>query len=201
MNRAMKTWSFSPKQIEMRYLLLLGILLPILLNAQHLNLKKTSLIEWGSGHPVSVADLAPDKPTVILTLATECPICQKYAGTLSDLAAEYPQVVFIGVFTKWEDTTLIPPFIRDYKLTFPIATDPAHRLIKSLKTDVTPEAFLVSPEGELLYRGSINDWFAGLGKYRSVITQEYLRQALDEYLAGKAISLPQTKAIGCVFTR
>jgi hypothetical protein len=105
------------------------------------------------------------------------------------------------VFTKWEDTTLIQPFVRDYNLPFPIATDPKHRLIKSLKTEVTPEAFLVSPEGNVLYRGSINDWFAGLGKYRTVVTQEYLRNALDEYLAGKVVSLPQTKAIGCMFAR
>jgi thiol-disulfide isomerase/thioredoxin len=185
----------------MRCLLLLGLLLPMLLNAQHLNLKKTSLVEWGSGRASSVADLARGKPTVLLTLATECPICQKYAGTLPDLAAQYPQVVFIGVFTKWEDSTLIQPFIRDYQLPFPLARDPKHRLIKSLKTEVTPEAFLVSPEGDVLYRGSINDWFAGLGKYRTVVTQEYLRNALDEYLAGKVVSLPQTKAIGCMFAR
>jgi len=185
----------------MRYPLLIVALLPFLLNAQHLNLNKMSLVEWGSGRPISVADLAQGKPTVLLTLATECPICQKYAGGLPELAAAYPQVAFIGVFTKWEDTTLIQPFVRDYNLPFPIATDPKHRLIKSLKTEVTPEAFLVSPDGNVRYRGSINDWFAGLGKYRTVVTQEYLRNALDEYLAGKVVSLPQTKAIGCMFAR
>lgn len=160
---------------------------------------KAVLSEWPSGNKVSVGDLTKGKPAVIMTLATECPICQKYAGKLDQFVQDYPEVVFIGVYTKWEDTSLIQPFIDSYGMHFPMVIDPKHQLIQQLKTDVTPEVFLVSPQGDILYRGCINDWFVGLGKYRSVVTAEYLRDAIQAYLQGQPIALRQTKAIGCVF--
>ncbi len=180
-------------------MILLFVLGSLSLQAQQVKRSKAVLIDWQTKAKTALTDLAKDKPVVLFTLATECPICQKYAGLLSTLVAAYPQIQFVGVYTKWEDPALIQPFIDGYGLNFPMALDPAHRLIRQLKTEVTPEAFLIAPDGKILYRGSINDWFVGLGKYRTVVTEEYLKDALDAYLAKKPIAKSQTKAIGCIF--
>lgn len=182
------------------FLLLVGMLIGLSAPGQQVKPHKSSLVQWRTGVKTTLDALAQGKPAVVITLGTECPICQKYAGQLHELVAAYPQVGFVGVFTKWEDTTLIQPFIDSYGLNFPMATDPGHRFMKQLKTDVTPEVFLITPEGVIVYRGGINDWFVGLGKYRTVVTEAYLKNALDAYLAGLPIQKPKTKAIGCVFT-
>lgn len=180
-------------------MLFLFVLGTLSLQAQHIKRSKAILIDWQTKAKTALNELARDRPVVLFTLATECPICQKYAGLLSTLVGAYPQVQFIGVYTKWEDPALIQPFIDGYGLNFPMALDPTHGLIRQLKTKVTPEAFLIDPDGNILYRGSINDWFVGLGKYRTVVTEEYLKDALDAYLAKKPIVKSQTKAIGCIF--
>ena len=61
---------------------------------------------------------------------------------------------------------------------------------------VTPELFIVNPEGVLIYAGAIDD-------KKSTDTADvagaknYVKQALDEALAGKPVSEPTTTAYGC----
>ena len=51
--------------------------------------------------------------------------------------------------------------------------------------------------GQVLYRGRIDNVYASLGKRRPAATEHDLRKALDEILDGKPVSTPETKAIGC----
>lgn len=61
---------------------------------------------------------------------------------------------------------------------------------------VTPELFVINPEGTLIYAGAIDD-------KKSVDPADiegatnYIKQALDEALAGNPVSTPQTEAYGC----
>jgi hypothetical protein len=61
---------------------------------------------------------------------------------------------------------------------------------------VTPELFVINPEGTLIYAGAIDD-------KKSVDAADiegatnYVKQALDEALAGNPVSTPQTEAYGC----
>ncbi len=61
---------------------------------------------------------------------------------------------------------------------------------------VTPELFVINPEGNLVYAGAIDD-----KKSVDVADVEgavnYVKQALDEALAGQAVSTPKTDAYGC----
>ncbi len=62
----------------------------------------------------------------------------------------------------------------------------------------TPEAFLVDPSGQILYRGRIDDRFPDFGKKRAKPTKEELRDALADYVSGSEIRTKQTQAVGCV---
>jgi len=61
---------------------------------------------------------------------------------------------------------------------------------------VTPELYVIDPEGTLIYMGAIDD-------KKSVETADvagaknYVKQALDEAMAGKPLSEPATTAYGC----
>jgi len=60
----------------------------------------------------------------------------------------------------------------------------------------TPEMFIINPEGLLVYAGAIDD---NKSPDAAVIPQSknYVKVALEEVLAGKAVSTPTTKSYGC----
>ncbi len=147
---------------------------------------------------LSLRDLAQGKPVLVVLLGTTCPICQKYAGLLAMLSEQYPQVQFVGIFTKWERFEEIEQFKTEYGINFPLLVDKKHKLIKKLGATTTPEVFLMDGQWRVLYRGAINNWFFALGKARPVVTENYLTDALAAFLAGKDIAIKQTKPIGCV---
>lgn len=117
---------------------------------------------------------------------------------LTALSQKYPQVKFVGVFTKWEEDADIQVFAKDYNLKFPLYLDKKNRLLRQLQATTTPEVFLLDRKGIIQYRGAIDNWFYGLGKYRPASTEHYLTDALDAFLQGKAITVKETKPIGCV---
>jgi peroxiredoxin len=61
---------------------------------------------------------------------------------------------------------------------------------------VTPELFVINPEGTVIYAGAIDD-----KKSTDVADVEgatnYVKQALDEALDGQPVSTPKTDAYGC----
>jgi hypothetical protein len=60
---------------------------------------------------------------------------------------------------------------------------------------------VLSPSGQLLYLGRIDNRVEDYGKHRVQITEFDLRNALDAVLSGKAVSRPRTKAFGCAIIR
>ena len=56
---------------------------------------------------------------------------------------------------------------------------------------------MIDNEGNLIYRGMIDNWFYALGKYRKITTAYYLEDAINAYLKGEDVSIKQTEPIGC----
>ena len=61
----------------------------------------------------------------------------------------------------------------------------------------TPEAALVSPDGEVVYRGRVNDLYYALGKHRSTPRRSDLALAVEQALSGLPVEPAETDAIGC----
>ena len=60
----------------------------------------------------------------------------------------------------------------------------------------TPHMFVVNPEGNVVYQGAI-DSVPSADKEDVAGAQNYVQAALDEAMAGKAVSAPTTKSYGC----
>ena len=73
-------------------------------------------------------------------------------------------------------------------------------MVKATGVAVTPEVAVVNADGKIVYRGRIDNSFAGLGQSRRTATVHDLREALDATLAGKSAAHPETKAVGCYIT-
>ena len=61
---------------------------------------------------------------------------------------------------------------------------------------VTPELFVINPEGTLVYMGAIDDK-KSVDAADVAGAKNYVKQALDEALAGNPVSEPATEAYGC----
>ena len=61
---------------------------------------------------------------------------------------------------------------------------------------VTPELYVINPEGVLVYAGAIDDK-KSTDPADVAGAKNYVKQALDEAMAGKPVSEPTTAAYGC----
>ena len=67
-----------------------------------------------------------------------------------------------------------------------------------LKADVTPEAYLIDSNDQIIYRGRINNQFVLLAKQRTQITTNDLQDALNILINYQAIPVQYQKPIGCI---
>jgi len=75
--------------------------------------------------------------------------------------------------------------------------DPRLTLARFTGAKVTPEVAILSPAGEILYLGRIDNKVEDLTHPRYAATEPELRNALDAVLAGKVPKDAKTRAVGC----
>jgi peroxiredoxin len=153
-----------------------------------------------AGKPMTLYDFKDKKAIVVVFLSFECPISTSYSPVLADMAKTFAErgVAFLGICSQEdEDAAQIARHARDFQLPFPVVKDENYRASKTLKATTTPEAFLLDRRFVLCYRGQIDNAYAARLKKNARITRHDLREALEELLAGKAISEPSSQPIGC----
>ena len=107
-------------------------------------------------------------------------------------------VKFYGVFPGKEYSPReIKKYLIRYELEFDSYLDPNFALTEFLGASITPEVFVIDKNGKTLYQGAFDNWAIDLGTKRNNITQHYLRDALDNSLAGMMIDPQKTKPVGC----
>ena len=140
------------------------------------------------------------RAVVLLFIGVECPISNRYAPEINRLVATYaPQgAVFYGVHSDPAlEAAAVNRQAQDYGFNFPVLLDPGQVLAVRTGVTVTPTAVVLSPAGEPLYRGRIDNRYLDFGRYRDAGIQPDLRLALEAVLAGRPIAEPFTKAVGC----
>ena len=138
---------------------------------------------------------------VIVFADTECPITQSYMPELKKMSEEYrsKNVHFKSVFPVYTVTDPeIKNFLKKYDIVFPGYADKEHRIVRKYHAKVMPEVVLIDANGQVLYQGAIDNWYAGLGRNRPKPTEFYLRNAIEATLNGNLIQTKKTEAIGCL---
>lgn len=84
---------------------------------------------------------------------------------------------------------------KDWKIEYPILSDANGKVGHAYGAKTTPHVFVIDKDGKLAYSGAIdND--ARMQK-QGDDKVNYVRNALDELLAGKAVSKAETRPYGC----
>src|SRR6185437_9806594 len=98
------------------------------------------------------------KATVIVFLATECPMSNGYLPALAELAKKHADkgVAVVGIYPHPETTAAqLAAHAKEYQLTFPLLRDPDHAAVTALGAKATPEAFVLDDKFAVRYRGRI----------------------------------------------
>ena len=152
------------------------------------------------GKKGGVPSLRSEEAMVVVFASATCPIANSYQPELRRLAEAY-QTRNVSWVLMHADAKLEPSVALmhrdDFQISFAVAIDEKSVWSKSLQAEVMPEAFLINGNGDLLYRGRIDDRYPELGKKRPEAQERDLQRALEEWSQGLPISVPRTKAIGC----
>ncbi|UPT69244.1 MAG: redoxin domain-containing protein [Sphingobacteriales bacterium JAD_PAG50586_3] len=107
-------------------------------------------------------------------------------------------VNFYGIIpgTNFSNDT-IAYFAKNYNINMPLLVDPDYFLTQSIGATVTPEVVLLNPSAVVLYAGKVDNWYESIGTRRTVITQFYLKDALNSMLAGTPVKVKRTTPVGC----
>ena len=151
------------------------------------------------GKDHSLKSLAGSKGVVILFIATKCPVSNAYNDRMEKLAQDYRAkgINVIGINSNnTEPAAEVKSHASDKGLTFTILKDDANKIADRLGATRTPEAYVLDASMKLVYHGRIDN-----SQKTEGITSNDLRDALDELLAGKAITKTGGAAFGCTIKR
>ncbi len=140
---------------------------------------------------------------VVVFVGTSCPVGDLYVPRLIELAGLYESQAVVFLAINSNDSESIDDVVehaRRSHMTFPVLKDPENRVADRLLVERTCEALVIDASGRLRYRGAIDDQY-GLGSRRDTPSHDYLKDAIDAVLAGRAVSPDLTHVVGCPIER
>jgi peroxiredoxin len=152
------------------------------------------------GNDVSLSDYK-DKVVVLEWFNNECPFVVKFykEGHMNEWAKAYAgkDVVWLAINSSSKhDVAHNKTVAGEWKIDRPVLSDASGDVFRAYGAKVTPHMYVIAKDGKIAYVGAIDN-------KKSTDTADikdatnYVAQALDEILADKSVSTPQTDAYGC----
>jgi peroxiredoxin len=141
------------------------------------------------------------KGFIIIFSCNHCPYVRTYEERIKKIQSDYGNkgVNIIAINSndsdQYEDDSFENMKTRAAKMSFnfPYLRDEDQLVAKLYGASHTPEIFLFDNQKTLVFHGKIDDNWRDTSKIKS----EYLRDAIEELIEGKEISVPETFTIGC----
>jgi peroxiredoxin len=153
------------------------------------------------GKNYSIKSFSDKQALIVIFSCNHCPYVQAYEGRIKQIQNDYrDRGVAVVAINSNEDKGYpedsfenMKKRSNEQKFNFPYLRDEDQTVARAYDASHTPEIFLFDKEKKLTFHGKIDDnW-----QEPSKVQNHYLRNALDELLAGKEISVPETFTIGC----
>ena len=183
-----------------------AVLLPLAATAQPLDVggalpEAARPLRTADGATLSLAQAAGPGGLVVVFWSSTCPWATRVSARLADLAAEYARAGVGFVAINSSDSTRLPDenvvgmrrAAAEAGFTFPFALDEGGALAGAFGAENAPEFFFFGADRRLAYRGAFDDSPADA----ATVEVPYLRQAIDQHLAGDDVSVKRTRALGC----
>jgi peroxiredoxin len=151
------------------------------------------------GHEHSLASLKGKNGTVLIFIATRCPVSNAYNERMEKLAQDYRArgVNVVGINSNsTESSDDIKHHAAENKLTFTILKDKGNKIADRFGAERTPEAYFLDASNKLVYHGRIDNSRSGM-----TISSNDLRDAIEATLEGKPVQKAEAAAFGCSIKR
>ncbi|MBS0209178.1 MAG: redoxin family protein [Planctomycetes bacterium] len=153
-----------------------------------------------TGRVHSLAGKGAPRLTVMVFLGVECPVSNGYCPALQRLADAYASqgVTFLGVHCDPDvSADRASRHANEFSLRFPLALDHQQQLAGACGARIMPTAVVVRQDGQVIYRGRVDNRYALTGARKPEATVFDLRSAIDAGLADRLPEVAVTKAFGC----
>ena len=158
-----------------------------------------------NGKTIKLADYK-GKIVVLESYNSDCPFCHNHyaSGAMQelqrDLAAKNVVWLLVDSVSTRNFSYRTPEQARKEVADLKIAAtawidDHPGELGHLYGMKTTPHAFVIAADGTLVYEGAMDDRPQPFGDPRTA--KNYVRAAVDELLAGKPVTVSQTKPYGC----
>ncbi|MEP0545854.1 MAG: thioredoxin family protein [Rhodothermales bacterium] len=154
-----------------------------------------------TGSPTSFGQAMGDRGLAVLFWSNTCPWVAKYEDRVLALAEEY-QAAGIGFVVvnsndpnayPEEGTAAIQQHASAKGYPFAYVVDEGSDAAEAFGASRTPQVFLFNTDRRLVYEGTVDDSPSDA----SQVEEEYFRDAMNQLIAGTAITVQKTKAFGC----
>jgi peroxiredoxin len=155
------------------------------------------------GKPHSLYQSQGKNATVVIFIATQCPYSNAFNQVMEQLYEEYQgkAVGFVAInANKTEPAAEVAQHAKAKGLKFLILKDDGSAIANRLGARATPEVYLLDSGMALRYHGALGN-SKNPTTNPAVASSDEAKPAIEAVLAGKAVSVPTTKAFGCSIKR
>ncbi len=156
------------------------------------------------GKMISLSDYKTSKGIILIFDCNTCPMSKAYNSRILDLNKKFASKGFPVVLinpnsaevVKQESFAEMVKTAKEHKYDFPYLYDESQETVKKFNPSNTPHVFVlsnVSNQFKVDYMGGIDN----NSKDGSKAEKHFVEEAVNDLLAGKPVSTPKTKAIGC----
>jgi peroxiredoxin len=153
------------------------------------------------GRNYSLASFADKEAVVVIFSCNHCPYVVANEDRMMQIQSDYAArgVQLVAICSNNAATHPADSFenmkqrAAEKGFNFPYLRDESQEVARAYGASVTPEVFVVDKTGTVVYHGRIDDNAMEPAK----VKRHDLREALDELLAGKPISVTNTEPVGC----
>jgi hypothetical protein len=158
-----------------------------------------------SGKDVSFKDAMNTKGLLVMFSCNTCPVVRAYQSRTFE-ACKYAKDKQIGVIllnsneayrSNGDSFSDMKNYASEQNYNWPYVVDNNSTMANAFGASRTPECFLFNADGKLVYHGAIDDNQNGPDE----VTRKHLVVAMDEMLAGKDVSVKNTRSVGCNIKR
>lgn len=161
----------------------------------HLPAELPEIRKDGKAAALPLAKMGQGKILALFCFSEQCGVTYYYKQRLRQIVEDFKAqgVVFVGVRCGKREKPDEPLQLAEANyLTMPFADDAAGDLVRYFGVRQSLTFEVVDREGRLRYRGAFDD-----NADEKKVKTKYLRNALNQVIAGRPVTATQGKALGC----
>lgn len=158
-----------------------------------------------SGAMVSMKDAAKENGVLVMFSCNTCPYVIKNQERTVEIAGFAKKMGYGVIILNSNEAQrggddsyeAMKEYAKDQKYSWSYVVDADHKVADAFGANRTPEVFLFDKNLTLVYHGAIDDNPSDA----SNITRHHLREAIKELNNGSAITVKESRSVGCTIKR